>query len=143
MTNPFRIGPLAPERNPPITPEYYAPKLATISSITSISQFATQVVTVEENEYVIGQIIRFVIPERDGMIQLDEREALIISITNATTFLTDIDTTQMGLFNASINTFQDPFIVPVGDINSGAINSSGRINNLLYISGSFKNISSQ
>lgn len=140
MSNPFNIGPQSGERNPPITADYYSPQLAVISSISSISQFATQVVTTEENEFVVGQIVRFIIPARDGMVQLNERQAIVTSITNSTTFIVDIDTTKMGTFNASTNTFQDPFVVPVGDINSGAINSSGRINNLLYISGSFKNI---
>lgn len=143
MSSPFNTGPLSPERNPPINPQYYSPNIAIIESITSISQTVTEVVTTIDNEFVVGQLVRFVIPFGDGMRQLDEQQAYIISISSGTTFRVGIDTTTMGLFDASMNPRQEPFVVPVGDVNSGAINSSGRINNLLYIQGSFINVSPQ
>lgn len=141
MTSPFNIGPLAPERNPPITPQYFYPNFSLIESITPIDTFTSQIVTQEINQFVVGQLIRFVIPILDGMRGLNEQTCYILEITNDTTFIAGINSQNMGTFNPDGNTQQKPFIIPVGDINSGQINSMGRINNLLYIEGSFKNIS--
>ena len=140
---PYNIGPLAAERNPPITPQYYSPNIAQISTITSISRFSTKVVTTEDNEFVVGQTVRFVIPPQDGMRQINGQQAYIFSIDNATTFYVRLDAVAFDAFNALGTTLQDPFVIAIGDVNSGQINSSGRINNLTYISGSFINISPQ
>lgn len=138
---PFDVGPISPERNPPINPQYYSPNFAFIQSITPISSFSTQVVTTESNEFVVGQLIRFVIPYQDGMLGINEQTAYINSISSDTTFYAGIDATNMGSFNPMGTPYQQPMVIPVGDVNSGTINSSGRINNLLNIPGSFINIS--
>lgn len=139
----FNSGPIAPERNPPINPQYYSPQLAVLSSITPISTFYTQIVTEKDNEFVVGQFVRFVIANFDGMQPLNGLQGIITSITNSTTFYVNIDTTQFGTFNSSGNPTQQSFVIPIGDVNSGAINSSGRINNLLYPEGAFINVSPQ
>lgn len=140
---PYNIGPLAPERNPPITPEYYSPNIATLSTITPISRFSTRIVTTADNEFVVGQTVRFIIPPQDGMRQINGRQAYVTSIDNATTFYVQIDTLDFDTFNAAGTTLQDPFVIAIGDVNSGQINSSGRINNITYIPGSFINIGPQ
>ena len=141
MSNPFSLGPLAPERNPPINPEFYVPRVKVIASITSISQSYTQVVTTEDNEFVVGQTVRFNIPIGDGMRGLNGAQAYVVSVTNSTTFLVGYDTTTLGAFSSSGNPKQSSYVVPLGDVNSGQINSSGRINNTIYIPGSFINVS--
>jgi methenyltetrahydromethanopterin cyclohydrolase len=141
MTSPFNTGPQAPERNPPITPQYYSPRAVVISSITPISQTSTQIVTETENQFVVGQVVRFDIVARVGMQELNQSQAIVFSITNDTTFLAKVDTTKFNAFNPAGNTLQDSMVIPIADLNSGQINSSGRINNITYIDGSFINIS--
>jgi hypothetical protein len=141
MSNPFNSGPIAPERNPPITPQYYSPRAVVIFSITPISQVSTQIVTSTSNQFVVGQVVRFDICARVGMQELNQTQAIVYSITNDTTFLVIADTTTLNSFNPSGNSRQESFVVPLGDFNSGQINSSGRINNITYIDGSFINVS--
>ena len=143
MSNPFNSGPQADYRNPPITPEYYSPNFSVLESITPINTFQTQIVTVASNEFVVGQLVRFVLPSNTGSVPLNEQTAYITSITDSQTFIAAIDATAMNPFNPSRNPRQTPFVIPVGDISSGQINSSGRINNLLYPPGAFINISPQ
>jgi hypothetical protein len=143
MSSVFNIGPIAPERNPRINPQYYSPTIYVLQSIAAVSDFLTQVVTVKDNNFSVGQIIRFSIPYGDGMQQLNGQQATVMAIFDPTTFYVDISVIGSDAFNPLGNLTQDPFVIPIGDINSGSINSSGRINNLLYIDGSFKNISPQ
>ena len=143
MISPLFTGPLAPERNPEIRPQYFKPKLAVITQIVPISELYTGIVSSVDTDFVVGQIVRFVIPTRDGMQQLDGKEAILVYLFMPNVFIVEIDTTKFDPFNPLGNLNQEAFVLPVGDINSGAINSSGRINNLLYIDGSFKNVSPQ
>jgi len=141
MSSPFNSGPIAPERNPPINVEFYSPRISVLDSVTPISQTQTRIVTTEDNQFVVGQVVRFNIPIGDGMEGLNGTQANVISITDATTFIVGFDTTGFNAFNSSGNSKQLPYVVPIGDVNSGPINSSGRINNTIYIQGSFINIS--
>ncbi len=53
--------------------------------ITNITQAATAVVTLLDNHnFIVGEWISFRIPPANGMIQLNNRKALIISITPTT-----------------------------------------------------------
>ena len=139
--NPIFVGPIAPERNPPIQPQDYKPKVFVIDQIVPINDEFTGVVTDIDNDFVVGQIIRFVIPKRDGMQPLNGQEAVVAYIFTPTVFIAEINALHFDSFNPLGNLTQDAFVIPVGDINTGAINSSGRINNLLYIRGAFINIS--
>jgi len=141
MTSPLFTGPQALYRNVPIHTEYYNPQAAVISSITPVSQTATTVVTATDNYYTVGTVVRFVIVKNVGMQELNQAQALVTSITSSTEFTVHADATTMTAFNSAGNTKQDSMVLPIGDINSGQINSSGRINNTLYINGSFINVS--
>jgi hypothetical protein len=143
MSNPFNSGPIPDYNNPPITPEYYSPNLSVLQTITPVNTFKTVIVTVFPNEFVVGQLVRFVLPPNVGMDSLNEQPAYITSIVDSQTFIVAADSTGQNPFDPSRNPRQTPFVIPVGDVNSGQINSSGRINNLLYIPGSFINISPQ
>lgn len=141
MTSPLFTGPQALYRNVPIQAGYYNPQAKVISSITPVSQTETTVVTSTANQFAVGSTVRFVIVKNVGMQELNQIQGLVTSITNTTTFVVKLDTTTMSSFNSGGNTKQDSMVIPIGDINSGPINSSGRINNILYIDGSFINVS--
>jgi hypothetical protein len=83
-------------------------------SIINISQASAAVVTfADEHPYVIGEWISFRIPQSNGMIQLNNQKALIISIT-PTTVTIAVDSLNFYPFIY----FQDPQIpcvaVPAG-----------------------------
>lgn len=139
MNNPFFIGPIAPERNPPINPQYYQPSVFTITDI--VLGFTTLVTTSVDHNYVIGQNVRLLIPPTYGSIQLNEQEGLVISIPSDNQVLVTINSVNANSFISS-PTYgpTSPQIVAVGDINSGQINT-GRSGNLTYIPGSFIDIS--
>ena len=145
MSFPPLLGPQAPQRNPLIEPEWFQPSRF---PITAISYGVTTIVTTGtafgvSNNYVVGQLIRFDIPSFYGATQLNKQDGYVISIPGANQIEVDI--------NTSIN--YDPFIptppysttppsvIAIGDINSGAINASGRINNGTSPLGTFINIS--
>ena len=146
--NVFNSGPIAPQRNPPIEPENFQPSEFEITAITLGP--TTTVTTATSpfgvvNNYVIGQLVRFLIPPAYGTIQLNNQTGYVISLPGVNQVTVDINT------NINYNAFiasptygpTKPQLIPVGDGNSGSINSQGRINNGTYIPGSFINISPQ
>jgi len=137
---PLLYGPIAPENNPPINPQYYKPSVFDISAI-SLGNTTTVTTTVDHN-YVVGQTVRLLIPMIYGSFQLNEQMANVISIPSSTQVALNLVSTDSKAFvsNPTSGTTQ-PQIVAVGDVNSGQINSMGRSNNGNYIPGSFIDIS--
>lgn len=207
------VGPIAPESNPPLNPQYYLPQRFNISDI-SFGQ-TTTVTTTEDLDYSVGQLVRLIIPPQFGARQLNESQGYVLSLpssnqavlsinssigvsafispsvsitgaaqsnpcvltaTNSysvgefvqiqdvggmielndniyrvvartpTTLTISVDSTSFIAYSSGgtaslIGTV--PQILAIGDINSGQINSSGRVNNLTYINGSFINVSPQ
>jgi hypothetical protein len=132
------VGPIAAYNNVPIHTEYYQPKFFFISNIT-LGQ-TTTVTTTANQDYVIGQECRLIIPPTNGCRQLNEKTGFVISIPSTTQVVLDIDSSRnVDAFQTSSATTQ-PQILAIGDINTGAINK-GRTNNGTYIPGSFINIS--
>jgi hypothetical protein len=134
------LGPYAAENNPPIEPQYYAPSRFEITAITL--GVSTTITTNVDHNYVIGQQIRLLIPFFYGSYQLDEQTGFVTSIPNPNQVVVDINSLNANAFIPT-PTFgpTPPQIVAIGDINSGAINDDGRMNNLTFIPGSFINIS--
>lgn len=134
----FLAGPKPPYNNPAIQPQFYKPKMYVIEDI--ILGITTIVTTTIDHDYVIGQNIRLLIPSSYGTIELNEVIGLVIDIpaSNQVT----LNVSSIG-FNSFVNSAQptQAQIVAIGDINSGAINDSGNVNNIEYILGSFINIS--
>ena len=141
-------GPFAPQSNPPVNAQYYEPTFFTISNIT---KGRTTVVTMNDNvingetitpNYVVGQEVKILMTFGYGMRQISNRKAYVLSLPSASSVEIDIDSRDFNDFipnpTYSITPSQ---IVAIGSINSGQINSNGRINNLVYIPGSFINIS--
>jgi hypothetical protein len=136
------FGPIAPESNPPINPQYFQPREYNIASITNGN--TTLVQTTVAHDYVIGQLVRLLISQLFGARQFNEQTAYVINIPSSTEITLALDSSSFDLFiaNPSLDTTQ-PQVVAVGDANTGAINSQGRFVNGTFIPGSFINISPQ
>ena len=137
---PLIFGPIAPENNPPINPQFYQPREFNIASITNGQ--TTLVTTTTSHDYVIGQLVRLVVPQIYGARQFNEQTAYIINIPSNTQFTLGLDSSSFDLFQANPTSgTTQPQVMPVGEINSGSINSQGRFVNGTFIPGSFINIS--
>lgn len=137
-TPPLIFGPIAPENNPPIHPEYYLPRVFDISAIT-LGQ-TTIVTTSVNHNYVIGQTIRLLIPPSYGAFQLNGQQGNVIAIPAANQVTVTINSTQSNAFFIGPTTTPAQ-IIAIGDVNTGPINAQGRINNGTFIPGSFIDIS--
>lgn len=133
-------GPIAPESNPPINPQYYQPSLFYISAITLGAN--TTITTSVDHNYVVGQLVKLLIPFTYGAQQLNQQEGYVISIPAPDQVVVNINSIKANAFIPSPTYGPTlPQIIAVGDVNSGQINASGRIQNITYINGSFINIS--
>jgi hypothetical protein len=130
-------GPIALYANVPIRSEYYQPRRFQIASITL--GLTTIITATEDFDYVIGQQIRVLIPVGYGCRQITGQQALVISLPSPTQIEINIDSRGFDPFIAA-SLSQTPQVIPIGDVNSGAINF-GRTNNITHIYGSFINIS--
>ncbi len=140
MSNPPLLnGPIPAFNNPPITPQYYKPKQFFISNITL--GITTIVTTILNMDYVVGQLVRLLIPFSNGCRELNEVIGYIISIPSMTQVEIAIDSSRnVSQFISSTQPNQ-PQIIAVGDVNTGSINAFGRNPTSTKIEGSFINIS--
>lgn len=145
MAFPPSLGPQAPERNPTIEPEWFQPSRF---PITAISYGENTTVTTGtafgvNNNYVVGQLVRFLIPSFFGARQLNEQQGYVISIPGANQVVVNINTTLNydPFIPSPPYSTTPPSIIALGDINTGSINSSGRTNNGTHPLGTFINIS--
>lgn len=130
--------PIPAYSNVPIQADFYQPSRFQISAI-SLGITTTVTATADMN-YVIGQLVRFIIPPTFGTRQLNERQGYVIGLPAVNQVTVDINSTGMDAFINSAATTKAQ-ILAIGDINSGVLNSSGRRSNGTYILGSFINIS--
>jgi hypothetical protein len=139
MSIPFP-GPIPPESNPPINPQYYMPSRFNISNI-SIG-LSTVVTTSVNHNYVIGQEVRLLVPVFYGTFQISEQTGLVIAIPAADQVTVNINSVGYSAFIASpVYGPTPPQIISIGDVNSGPINSKGISLQGTAIPGSFVNIS--
>lgn len=137
---PLMFGPIAPENNPPINPQYYLPSVFNIVNITL--GVVTTVQTNIPHNYVVGQLVRLLISTIYGSYQLNEQEGYVISIPSDNEVILTIDSTNANPFiYLPLSGTTQPQISPVGNINTGSINSSARSNTGTFIPGSFIDIS--
>ncbi len=135
---PLIFGPIAPENNPPIHPEWYEPR---VFDIIGIQLGPITIITTSVNhDYVIGQTVRLLIPLTYGSFQLNGMQGNVIAIPMANQVTVNIDSMNSNAFKIGATTTPAQ-IIAIGDVNSGAINSQGRINNGTFIPGSFIDIS--
>jgi len=131
--------PIPPYQNVAIHAEYYAPSRFVISAVT-LGQ-TTTITTSVAHDYVIGQEVRLIIPPSFGCRQLNETRGFVLSIPSTTQVVVSINSLRnVDPYIASSATTVAQ-ILAIGDVNTGAINSQGRINNGTFIPGSFLDIS--
>lgn len=142
--NPVISYPIPPYSNVPIQPQFYKPRNYVIVAIAL--GVTTTVTTAVDHDYVIGQEIRLIIPNKYGSRLLNEQLGYVVIIPAPNQIVVDIDSNGADPFIPSpvFSVFESkivPQVLPVGGVNSGAINANGRIQNITYIPGSFINIS--
>lgn len=137
-------GPIPPYSNPPIQAQFYEPSQFFITAIST--GITTTVTTSVNNNYVIGQQVRLIIPSKFGSRKLNEVTGFVIDIPAPNQVILDINSIGTDPFIASpaflpfeMNTRAQ--ILAIGDENSGRINATGRTNQGTFILGSFINIS--
>ena len=142
-------GPIAPFSNLPIEPQFYQPSQFVITGITlggtTIVTMANGTNSVIPN-YVLGQLVRLIIPPKYGCRQLNEQQGYVISLP--TTNSVEIGINSVGtdpfISNPTFLPNQSqtpPQILAIGDGNSGVVNINGRTNTGTFIPGSFIDIS--
>lgn len=134
-------SPVPVYQNLPIDSDFYKPSRFEIEDIDL--GIETTVTTTVDHNYVIGQLVRLLIPANYGCFQLNQKTGYVIAIPASDQVLLDIDSSINVDSFISASTSNVPQIVAVGDIRSGQINSNGRIQNITFIPGSFINISPQ
>lgn len=136
-------GPVPLYNNPPIEPQFYQPSRFAIANVTL--GLTTLVETSVANNYVVGQLVRLIIPQAYGSYQLNNQEAYVIRIVSTTIVELDLDSRFCNPYIASptlvLPNKSVAQIMAIGDINSGVTNATGRTNTGTYIQGSFINIS--
>ena len=144
MSNTVLSYPIPAFSNPPIQPQFYKPKVFVISGISV--GITTIVTTTLDMDYVIGQLVRLTIPSKYGSRALNEVDGYVLSIPTTNSVEIDINSLGTDPFIASPTflPFQSrtlPQIMAIGDINTGAINATGRLNTGTFLPGSFLDIS--
>jgi len=125
-------------QNLPIQPQYYKPSRFVITNIL-LGQ-TTIITTSVSHNYVLGQLIRLIIPSSYGTRQLNDRQGYVISKLSSTQVEVDIYSSGMDEYIAGSGTTK-PQILAIGNIANGDTNDSGRTFNATAIPGSFQNIS--
>lgn len=133
------VGPIAPYSNVPINAQYYEPSRFTISAVTL--GVTTTITTTDDNNYVIGQLCRLIIPPSFGCRQLNASQSFVIDIPASNQVALQLDSS-LGVDPYIASTASTPAqILAIGDNNSGAINAMGQQNTGTFIPGSFIDIS--
>lgn len=139
MTNSVISYPAPAYQNLPIQPYFYQPSRFEISAI-GFGSSVTTVTTTVDNNYVVGQQIRFNIPTDCGSRQLNDVTGYVVEILSATQFAVSVPSSGFTPFKNPIGR-DEPQVVAIGDVNSGVVNNSGSSPVGLYIPGSFRDIS--
>lgn len=133
-------GPIPAYQNLPIEPQNYNPSRFDISDIT-FGQ-TTVVTCTEDMNYVIGQLTRLVIPPYCGCRELNQVESYVVSLPSSDSVELDLNTnTGFNSFIAPSSSQTQAQILPIGDVNTGIISSTGRNTPTTNIPGSFINVS--
>ena len=96
----------------------FQPSMRIISAITNANP--ATVTTSFDHDYITGLVVRLLFPEGYGMVEANEAQGLI-TVTGATTFTIDIDTTLFEPFTvpgAFPENAQKPQVVPIGEDNA-------------------------
>jgi hypothetical protein len=103
---------------PSFTLQYplYQPAMRVIAAITNA--FPASVTTTIDHQYLTGTIARLNVPDGFGMTQANQLVGTV-TVTGATTFLIDIDTTKFDAFvlpSSFPPSYNDAQVVPIGEV---------------------------
>jgi hypothetical protein len=129
--------------NPTIQPQFFAPDYFQISAVAKGK--TTQVTVLStfgvECNFVVGQQVLFVIPNRFGTIQLNNMTGIVTSIVSPNVFTLNIDSSAFSDFIATPDRErQIAQVLPAGTFRTGNINPNPSDVGLT-IPGSFTNTS--
>lgn len=127
--------------NVAIHDEFYQPSRFVISNISLGS--TTFVTTLLNNNYVIGQEVRLLIPAEFGCFQLNGLIGYVLSLPNPNQVEISINSSFNVNSFISASSNQSPQIVAIGDINQGYVSNTGLTVPNPGIPGAFINISPQ
>ena len=139
MLPPLIFGPQPLFNNPFIDPDNFQPSQFFISAVSL--GVTTTITTTTNLNYVVGQLVRLLIPYGFGCRQLNRRTGLVLSVPSPNQVIINIDSSQnVDPFKTNTLTTQ-PQIMAIGDINTGQVNANGPSVEAIFIPGSFVNIS--
>ncbi len=132
MTTGVISYPIPAYSNPPIQPQFFQPRVFNISAITRGQ--STTVTTTLPHNYVIGQLIRLLIPSLFGSYRLNEVQGYVTSIPTSSSVVVEINSVYVDAFIATPYTSIITNITII-DANSVAVtsNNSFLIGNRLQI----------
>jgi len=122
--------PIPAYQNLPIEAQFYQPSRFVISAITR--GVSTLVQTSTAHNYVIGQLVRLLVPHLYGSYQLNEVSGYVISIPGSTSVVLDIDSTLADAFIASPYTCSITNITKANNAVVTASNSFLRGNSVVF-----------
>jgi hypothetical protein len=114
MATPYPYpGPVALFNNLPIEIQFYQPSQFTISNVTLGT--TTIVTTSVNNNYVVGQLVRLLIPPGYGCTQLNELSGYVISLPGANQVEVSINSSK------NVNAFiSSPFVATITNITKAS-----------------------
>ena len=141
--------PIPAYANVPIEPQFYQPSqfpiIAITYGVTTTVTMGNSTNNVAPN-YVVGQLVRLIIPIKFGARQLNGQIGFVLSLPTANSVEIRINSIGTDPFIASpvfiLRESQTPAqILAIGDIGNGTVNATGRQNTGTFIPGSFIDIS--
>lgn len=131
--------PIPAYQNLPIESQNYQPSQYFISAVGLGVQ--TTVTTTVNHNYVVGQLVRLIIPSYSGCRQLNEQTGYVLSLPASNQVLVNIDSSKNVDPLKTTTMPTQPQILGIGDVNNGIISSTGQKLTTTAIPGSYINIS--
>lgn len=92
----------------------FNPALATISAVQNA--VVPAVVTSFPHTFIVGQYVKFLVPEEYGMTQLNGLTGLILEVPSASAIFIDIDTSMFDAFVVPAVPLQSAQVIPTGQL---------------------------
>lgn len=128
--------------NVAIEAQYYTPWRFVISGITlgSTTTVTMVVPAITDLTYIVGQLVRLIIPPTFGCRQLNGQTAYVISVSPPNQVVLNLNSIGVHPYIASSATTPAQ-ILAIGDVSSGPINNNGLQIMSTIVPGSFINVS--
>ncbi len=115
-------------------PLFYPPE-RTISKITQAAQAV--VTTTVDHQYVVGQLVRFLVPAEFGMTEISGLTGSVVAVTQAT-FTVNIDTTGFTAFAfplSAVSPFTPAQVIPFAETTNAAISNPNLLDDAVFNTG--------